>query len=153
MNWRNTWGSGPTDPKLQEFHDAEQQQDIQQEFQWSCSADRVAEARGLTPDKQVIAMDTCEAMLPILGSTVWGVAREQPWVILDFQAYPLAINRKSESTWDHVNPMVTVYTSLLPDHVLVSRCFFSTSDCIQIQRSVPETPRPVQTAVRTLPSL
>jgi hypothetical protein len=44
----------PTDPKLQALHDTGQQQDLQEESQRDSSIDRVAEARGLVPDQQIL---------------------------------------------------------------------------------------------------
>jgi hypothetical protein len=42
--------TGSTDPKLQILHVTRQQQDIQEESQRGPSTDRIAEARGLTPE-------------------------------------------------------------------------------------------------------
>jgi hypothetical protein len=49
-------GSGPTDPKLQDFHETGLQ-DIRGESLWGSSIDNVTEARGLEPDQWLIAKD------------------------------------------------------------------------------------------------
>lgn len=45
--------AGPTDPKVQ---------DIWEKSQWNSSIDRIAEARVLVPDQQVIPMNICKQM-------------------------------------------------------------------------------------------
>ena len=44
--WRGE-GAGPTDPKMQDIHNTEQQLDMWEESPWGSSTDSVAEARGL----------------------------------------------------------------------------------------------------------
>jgi hypothetical protein len=53
-------GTGSTDPNLYDLHDIRQQQDASEESQWNSRMDRIAEARGLIPDQQVIAMNIWE---------------------------------------------------------------------------------------------
>lgn len=45
------------DPKLQDLHDTEQQQDNQEESQWGSDIDDVTEARDLEPNQWLIAMN------------------------------------------------------------------------------------------------
>jgi hypothetical protein len=65
-----SWASLDTSPaQIQSFElahlnmncwSSEKQQDSQEESQWDPSIERLAEARGLRPDQQVIAMNICK---------------------------------------------------------------------------------------------
>jgi hypothetical protein len=46
---RSHEGASPADPKLQDLHDTEQQQDSWEESWWWSGIDRIAEARGIEP--------------------------------------------------------------------------------------------------------
>jgi hypothetical protein len=54
-------GAGPPEPKLQDLHDSEQQQDIREESRWGSSIDGVTGARGFKPDQQLTAINICNS--------------------------------------------------------------------------------------------
>jgi hypothetical protein len=63
-------GAGPTELKLQDLHDTEQQQDIHKKSLWGFSINGIEENRGLEPNQWLTAMNICKESC--LGKRVHG---------------------------------------------------------------------------------